>query len=200
MYLWVQPAGNEMILEDALTTRTQRYLDKKRDRMFISRAVIKSPSFLSLRIAAACQVYLIFLTKCQWEKAQIKPGSRDKAWLLVNNGQIQFSYKEAREHYGISATRFTRAIDELVRVGLIDIAHSGFGLHKDVTLYAISERWQKYGTDEFEHRERPKRSQKIGFKCGNRHGRNCKPKKNSAVIDNSCSTVIDDGYVPEDTR
>jgi len=177
--------------EEALQTREQRYRARRWDRMFVSRALITSEAYLSLRTAAACQVFGIFLTKCQWEKAQIKPGSRDKAWVLVNNGEIQFSYIEAREKYGISDTRFTRAIDELLRVGLIDIAHSGLGLHKDCTLYAISERWRKYGTDEFEHVERRKRSARLGFTKGNRHGRHCRSKKQSTIVDACCSTVVD---------
>jgi hypothetical protein len=37
------------------------------------------------------------------------------------------------------------------------------GLHKDVTLYAISDRWEKYGTDEFIVKKRPKQKQQFGF-------------------------------------
>jgi hypothetical protein len=133
---------------------------------------------------------MVFLSKCQWEKAQIRPGSRDKAWVIVNDGEIQFSYREAETKYGISAGRFTKAIDELVRVGLIDIAHSGFGLHKDCTLYAISGRWEKLGTDEFEPAERPKRREKLGFRKGNTHGRNSRRKENSTVADLRCATVV----------
>ena len=155
-------------------TREQRYRAKQWDRMFTSRAMITSEAIRSLTTATACQVFLIFLTKCQWEELQIRPGSRDKAWFIVNNGQIQFTYLEAQEKWGISSGCFKRAIDEVVHVGLIDITHSGFGLRKDCTLYAISDRWRKFGTDEdeFEHAERPKRTEKLGFKKGNRHGRN----------------------------
>ncbi len=177
--------------EEALQTREQRFRAKRRDRMFVSRAAITSKAFLSLKTAAACQVYLIFLNKCQWRKAEIRPGSRDKDWVLVNDKEIQFSYIEARDKYGISDKRFTRAIDELVRVGLIDIAHSGFGLQKDVTLYGISQRWKKHGTDEFVRVERPKRDLTLGFTKGNRHGRNCRPEKKSTVADACCATVID---------
>ena len=174
---------------EALKTRQQRYRDRRWDRMFVSRALVTSRAFLSLKTAAACQVFMIFLGKCRWEKAQIRPGSRDKAYVLGNNHEIQFSYKEALDKYGISAKRFTGAIDELLRVGLIDIAHSGFGLHKDATKYAISERWRQYGTDEFERVERPKRGVKLGFRKGNRHGQHSRDRKKSTVADGRCSTV-----------
>ena len=157
--------------------------------MFVSRAVTESRAFLALKTAAACRVFLIFLGKCRWEKAQIRPGCRDKAWVCTNRNEIQFTYVEAQDKYGISATRFTRAIDELVRVGLIDIAHSGFGLYRDVTLYGISERWKKYGMDGFEHAERPRRGVQLGFRKGNRRGCNCGREKKSTVADARCSTV-----------
>ena len=160
--------------EDSLRTREQRYKARHRDRMFVSRKMMTSQAFLSLKTAAACQVFMIFLNKCQWENARIRPGSRDKAWRLANNAQIQFSYREALEKYGIKDGRFKKAIDELLRVGLIDIAHSGLGVHKDSTLYAISNRWEKFGTDEFESAERPKRTEKLGFRKGNQHGRHCR--------------------------
>ena len=116
-------------------------------------------------------MYLIFLSKCRWEKAQIKPGSRDKEWLISNNGELEFTYAEAQNQYGFTEGKFLRAIDDLLRVGLIDIAKSGFGLRKDKTLYSISTRWRKYGTDEFKREERSKRDITLGFSKGNRHGR-----------------------------
>ncbi|UCG47129.1 MAG: hypothetical protein JSU94_16730 [Phycisphaerales bacterium] len=159
--------------EDLLKTREQRFSEKKWDRMFVSRSMITSEAFLSLKTAAAHKVLMIFLNKCQWKPVEAKP-KRKAGYYLANNGEIQFTYIEAREKWGISDGRFLRAIDELVQKGFIDIAKSGLGLHKDVTLYAISDRWEKYGADDFVHIERPKRVEQLGFRKGNRHGRNCR--------------------------
>jgi len=159
---------------DALMTRDQRFTASRWKRMFVSRSVITSKAFLALKTAAACQIYMIFLSKCRYEKVQTRPGSRDKDYIIANNGEIQFTYDEAGEKYGISEGRFKRAIDELVRVGLIDIAKTGLGLQQDVSLYAISNRWEKFGTDEFVVQKRPKRKQQFGFTHKNKHGRNCK--------------------------
>lgn len=148
---------------EALRTREQRFKSRKWDRMFVSRSVITSKAFLALRTACACQVYLIFLNKCRWEKMQARPMHREKEWQITNNGDIQFTYGEAADKYGIPSGKFTRAIDELLRVGLIDISKTGLGLHKDVTLYAISNRWEKFGTAEFVVKKRPKRKQQFGF-------------------------------------
>jgi len=167
--------------EDSLRTREQRYKARRWDRMFVSRKLITSEAFLSLATATACQVYFIFLSKCRWEKVQTRPGSRDKSWTIMNNGSIEFCYTEA-ERYGISSKRFTKAIDELLRAGFIDIEHTGYGLSKDKTLYGISDRWGAYGTEQFEVRERPRRTQRIGFQRGNRHGRNSRPKKKTTSL------------------
>lgn len=107
---------------------------------------------------------------------------REKEWIIANNGEIQFSYLEAEKKYGIKAGRFTRAIDELMRVGFIDIAKTGFGLQKDVTSYAISNRWEKFGTDEFIVVRRPKRKQRLGFAKGNSYGKNSGKKSQHSSV------------------
>lgn len=163
---------------DSLKTREQRFRETKWNRMFVERRVITSKAFLSLRTATACQVYLIFLSKCRVEKVQARPMRSEKEWRITNNGKIQFSYFEAKKKYGISSGKFTRAIDELTRVGLIDIAKTGLGLHKDMSLYAISDRWEKFGSDEFVVKKRQKRKQNLGFAKGNRYGRNTGKKQN----------------------
>ena len=46
--------------------------------------------------------------------------------------------------------RFSRALKELYRLGFIDISRLGRGVKGEYTKYAISNRWQKYGTLEWE--------------------------------------------------
>lgn len=161
---------------DSLKTREQRFREMKWDRMFVSRSVITSKAFLALRTTAACQVYMIFLSKCRWEKLQTRPMRSEKEWRITNNGEIQFTYLEAKAKWGILNGRFTRAIDDLIRVGLIDIAKTGSGLQQDVTLYAISDRWEKFGTDEFVVKKRQKRAQQFGFTKGNSYGKKLRHK------------------------
>ena len=160
---------------DSLKTREQRFKEVKCNRMFVSKRLITSEAFRSLKTAAACQVFMIFLTKCVPKQIDGKPKRKD-GWYIANNGEIQFTYDEALEKWGITQKKFTKAIDELLRVGLIDITKSGFGLQKDKSLYAISDRWEKFGTDEFVVKKRPKRKQQLGFTKGNRYGKNCRQK------------------------
>ncbi|NIP22276.1 MAG: hypothetical protein GWN67_00285 [Phycisphaerae bacterium] len=156
---------------DGLKTREQKFKDVKWNRMFVERRAVTSKAFLGLKTAAACQVYMIFLYKCQWKPIEHAP-RRKKAYYLANQGEIQFTYDEALEKWGITQKKFTKGIDELVRVGLIDITKSGFGLQKDKSLYAISDRWEKFGTDEFVVKKRQKRKQQLGFTKGNSYGKN----------------------------
>lgn len=163
--------------EERLKTREQRYKDRKWDKMYVSRSTITSKAYLSLKTTAACQMYLIFLSKCRMERVQARPASREKEWMITNNGEIQFTYKEALTGYGISNKRFVKAIDDLVRVGLIDISRQGSGLYKETSLYAISQRWKEFGTDEFVEQKRRKRAAHFGFTKGNKHGVYSRSKK-----------------------
>ena len=160
---------------DSLKTGEQKFKEVKWDRMFVSRKQITSEAYRSLTTAAACQVFMIFLYKCQWKPIEGKPKRKD-SWYIANNGEIKFTYIETGGKWGISDGKFTRAIDDLIRVGLIDIEKSGLGLKKDESLYAISDRWEKFGTDEFVVKKRQKRKG-LGFKKGNRLGKNCRKKK-----------------------
>jgi hypothetical protein len=165
------PVNDPEPREQGLETREQRFRRRRQDAMYVTRSLFTSLAWWSLG-ATSCKVYMIFLTKRQMEEIKIegKPGKREKAWTIKNNGEIVFSYSEAKTRYGINTGRFARAIDELLAVGFIDIAHSGFGLHKDRTLYTISDRWKLYGTDKFVEAKRQKRGVKLGFKKGNTHG------------------------------
>lgn len=146
-----------------IRTREQKYKDGRRNRMFVERALLDSAAFRDLRTSTAYVVLFRFLAKCQWEKVPARPGTRDKCWTIANNGRIQFSYAEAAR-IGIPSKKFTRAIDDLVRVGFLDIEHSGYGLRKDRTLYSVSDRWRAFGTDDFVLRHRETR-QRLGFQC-----------------------------------
>jgi DNA-binding PadR family transcriptional regulator len=80
---------------------------------------------------------------------------RGASWYITNNGKIVYTYSEA-EKKGYSRALFARALTALVEHGLIDIIKQGGGSKGDISLYAISERWVKYGTKDFEHKTRKK--------------------------------------------
>jgi len=141
--------------------------------------LVKSPAWLHLN-GPAVHVYLLFRTKCQIGRLPGKSGKRDRVFL--NQGRIQFTYREARERWGFTGSRFRRGLDDLIAHGFLDVAASGMGVHKVVTLYAISERWRLWGTPDFVEGVRPKPPiANPGFRPGNTHGKKRHEKKESSV-------------------
>jgi len=66
--------------------------------------------------------------------------------------EVKLPYKDME---GVmSRDRFTKSIDNLLRVGLIDIVHHRPQM-RDATIYGMSSRWHKYGEDGFIKRQRP---------------------------------------------
>lgn len=139
--------------------------------------LITSRAWLSLT-GAAPLVYLLFRPKCQMQRVRApgKPGKRSEHLVITNNGQLEFTYVEARDRYGISQRRFLEAIEQLVRYGFLDITRVGGGLFRNKTLYAISDRWKDYGTPDFQTAERPASAIKTRgrFPRGNHLGRNAR--------------------------
>ena len=141
----------------------------------VERALLKAEVFRSLS-STAKTVYFDFLMKCRVKTMKRR---QEKEKVILNNGELEYSYSEA-EARGIPRSTFRNALDELIRKGFLEVAHSGSGGVKgDKSLYSISYRWIKYGTPDFEHAERPKDArQGRGFKKGNLEWR----KGKSAII------------------
>ena len=126
----------------------------------IDQQMLKSKAWLSLG-GAAPQVYLIFRTKCRIGPGFGESGRRER--MILNNGQLVFTYVEAMTKYGLTGPRFTRALDQLIDHGFLDVASSGMGIYKSTTMYGISERWKLYGTPDFVPAKRPAPSIRMGF-------------------------------------
>ena len=111
---------------------------------------------------AAIRVLLIFMSKRRMKQ----DSTRQRRWVITNNGEIEFTYVEAHGKWGIPRSTFQRALNELVEKGLIDIRVRGAGTHGSPNLYAISERWRKWGTDRFETARLPAKRNQRGFAPG----------------------------------
>ncbi len=150
--------------------------NKKNSKVVVfEQRLLKSKAYRSLRKPTSYFVFAIFMTKRQLAKVG-RQGR--KHWDITNNGEIEFTYIEAKKEYGISNGAFRDAIDELIEKGFIDITATGMGVHKVKNLYSISDRWRLYGTSEYEPpKPRPKKPIKRGFQKGNQFGRNCWERK-----------------------
>ncbi len=160
---------------------------KRSNRMFIEKELVASRAWLDLSGISA-QVYLLFRLRCQVQRPK---GLR--TYTITNNGQLEFSYAEAKRKFGITAPRFRRAIDDLVEHGFIDITGSGLGVHKVLSTYAISERWKSWGEPTFVQKKRPKPSiSNPGFKKDNK----LTPKKKKFSSDENVHGAVNENIVP----
>lgn len=122
--------------------------------VFLEAELMRSDAFRSLS-RWAMQTYLHFLTKRVMATHKAKQG-RNQQRVIVNNGEITFSYSEA-EKIGIGRREFRNSIDELIDRGFLDITHQGAGGRaKDFTLYHLADRWRKWGQPDFQPTKKPR--------------------------------------------
>jgi len=115
----------------------------------------------------APQIYMVFRMKCVFDNRTI--GKR-KERIIVNNGEITYTFVEACKNHRIPKSTFLRARDQLIKVGLIEIAEDG-GCHH-TTKYSISNNWRNYPEQNFER-----------SKSGNLVGTKTRWKKDTAISD-----------------
>lgn len=126
----------------------------------MERELINSKAYLALK-GISPQLLLLFYGRRRMERI----GRRGrKKWVCTNAAEIAFTYSEAKDRFGITNSRFTRGIDNLVDKGFIDIEHHGGTHNHDKTIYAISNRWKKYGEPDFKTSERQKDPIQRGYR------------------------------------
>lgn len=134
---------------------------------FIERELFESRAFLTLT-GVAPQVLIIFLGKRWFEKVGRK--GKEKRFC-TNCSELVFTYIEAENKYGITKSRFSRAIKDLLKKGFITIKHAGGAYQKDKTIYALSDQW-RYWEPGIVFEERKKEIVQRGF---------CKPKRENST-------------------
>jgi len=87
-----------------------------------------------------------------------------KRWVVDNNGEIEFTYKEAEVKYGLTNRAFSKALRAVHSRGFIDVSKAGGAYRGIKTLYEISERWRDYGTDRFIKQEWPADDVQRGYR------------------------------------
>jgi hypothetical protein len=73
----------------------------------------------------------------------IKHGKREE-WVCTNCDELSFTYIEAEKEYGITKSRFSSSIGDLLTKGFISIAHRGGGYKQDKSVYALSNNWMHW--------------------------------------------------------
>lgn len=126
---------------------------------WFEREMFESKAFIALR-GFAPQLLVLFLAKRHFENHALKKGKIKR--VCVNCDSIYFTYIEAKQKYGVTKARFTRAIDELLAKGFIAIVHRGGAYQKDKTIYGLSDKWLNW-QPKMVFEVRQKESVKRGF-------------------------------------
>ena len=158
----------------------------KVDGTYIRRDIIASHAFWELN-GVAIKVFMVFRLKCKIVKTS---AGKKEIKNILNNGEIIFTFQEAWNKYGIPKSTFLRARDQLIKVGLIEIAEDG-GYHH-TTKYAISNNWRNYPEQTF---ERPKSGNLVGMKT-----RWKKDTVKSDTINQSSTAISDTNSNPNSTE
>ena len=156
--------------------------------MFIDRRMHRSPAFRKMTKSS------IFILLEFYSRRQVAKIPR-RGWQISNNGEIVFTYDEAKSKFRIARSTFRSSIDQLVELGFIDIAHHGGGMMKDSSKYGISERWRDYGREEYIKKSRQKDTRKLGFTKKNweeRTGRKRKLKSKTSISNDTYSSITSD--------
>jgi len=135
---------------------------------------------------SAKYIYSQFLIKRQWSEVPRKSGN----WICTNKDELVFTYEEAQKKHGYSATKFNRAIDDLVSYGFLDIMHYGGQAKGNYSQFSLSERWKRYAKSDFKKVERKKLYSGRGYtkkkfladKNGSQKGVYCKQKRKADSV------------------
>lgn len=103
-------------------------------------------AFKTISNASTIKIMLYFLHRT-YRKNHKKRGLE-----ITNNGRIDATYRQIQEAMGIKhRSSVTCALRELIEErGLIDRVDVGRWDMKTPSIYGLSDRWRKYGTDEYE--------------------------------------------------
>jgi len=126
---------------------------KKFKGLYIRPEILNSRAFNELKCSGnALYLYICFLKK----RVMVKiPVGKKKEWTCTNINKITFYYSEAKK-LGFSSQGFNNAIDRLVDLGFIDIVHAGIGRARIATIFALSDRYKRYGENDFQKIARKK--------------------------------------------
>lgn len=132
-------------------------MKNKSPKIWIDRDLYQSKAFLELvkRSRYGVPALIWFLHSRQFGKPGAKHG-RQSDLPIINNGQIQFTYKTAKKRLGVSKPTFSKVLTDLIELGFIDQTTLGGGYARECNLFAVSERWRDYGKPNFKIMKREK--------------------------------------------
>lgn len=115
---------------------------------WVERDLFNSKAFWALK-GAAPQLLIRFLSKRQRSNEPDRKGQKSNEWsnldsLTMTYAELANMWTEpySKKKSGITQPRITRAIDELLAKGFIEIRNAGGAYQQDKAVYAIIEKWR----------------------------------------------------------
>jgi len=115
------------------------------DIFYNSKRMLRCKAFVKLT-GAAKQILLELYMRL---KTNAIGKGKGKKFFAENNGELVLSYKSITGQYGYSSATISKAIDQLVDYGFIEIAELGCGVKRQSHKIALITNWQNYGTESF---------------------------------------------------
>ena len=137
--------------------------------IYIERELYQSEVFNSLG-GVAIRVLIAFLDKRKREttsEARDKKGNKRKP-KFINLDNITLTYGELEKKYAVKPQSTTRAIDELLAKGFIEIRHQGGACKHDKTVYALVDKWMLWSKNTLPFCERKKDRVHRGYQNNNK--------------------------------
>ncbi len=122
----------------------------------IEKSFLRSKAFKEL---PGSPKYILFQFLCKRRFIKVRDD-----YQCTNCKELVFTYEDALNKHGYSASKFTRAIDTLFEYGFLSIEHYGGHAKGNSTLYGLSNRWEKFGTKDFIESKRLKMKSKPGLR------------------------------------
>lgn len=130
--------------------------------------LLHSEAYKELTYSPALKVLNFFHEKIRFQVNKERRGK--KKYTVVNDGEIDFTYREALFR-GLASHKFRKALVELHRLGFIEVKKPGSALKGDWSVFRLSDRWREYGTPSFQKLEFPKSIRWVNFGFGARRAR-----------------------------
>lgn len=115
---------------------------------WVERDMFKSKAFWALK-GSAPQLLIMFLGKRWRDKSPDKKGVKEIKWTNLNS--LTVTYKElaslwtdpvTQRKTGITQPRVTRAIDQLLAKGFLEVVNPGGAYQQDKAVYALVDKWR----------------------------------------------------------
>jgi DNA-binding MarR family transcriptional regulator len=123
---------------------------QQNDRLVLSKNMLHSKAVVKLT-GAAKQILIELYMRLKLDSYNSPKCSKrnNQQFFASNNGQLVLTYSGIHKQFGYSTATISKAIDQLVDNGLIEIATLGCGVMRQSHKIALITNWQKYGTADF---------------------------------------------------